>query len=292
VPIPDRHYELVSTVTDDAVKLHGIYQSGGVTPQTMLDAAVIMHGLAGNFYGSSLNLRLGDALHALGIAIVCGNNRGHDHISSSPVSGRATSIGAALEIVDDCRHDLGAWVQFLVRRGHQRILLVGHSLGAIKSLYFAARQPPGRLAGIVALSATRLSHSRFLESSGAATFQKWIREAEQRIALGRGDELMRVDFPFPTWMTASSYRDKYGPEDRYDWLPLLPKAGCPVLLLFGERELASNPAFHGLRDSVAGATRHLPDVETEIVPGADHFYSGVNQQVTERMGSWILRRFK
>ena len=40
-------------------------------------------------------------------------------------------LGAAYETVDDCRHDVTAWVEFLKSCGHKRIILIGHSLGGL-----------------------------------------------------------------------------------------------------------------------------------------------------------------
>jgi pimeloyl-ACP methyl ester carboxylesterase len=251
-----------------------------------------MHGLGGNFYSSSLNLRLADAMADLGIAVVCANNRGHDNVSSSPVNGRATTIGAAHEIVGDCKFDIGGWIDFLVkRRGHQRILLVGHSLGAIKILYATAHQPSEFICGVAGLSATRLCYQRFMESSGSELFQKWILRSEELVAAGRGDELMEVEFPFPTWITAASYRNKYGPEDRYDWLPLVDRILVPTLLLYGERELNDNSAFYGLWDDVTRATAGRSNFEIDIVKNADHFYSGVNRQTSDTLSGWIVKCF-
>ena len=67
--------------------------------------------------------------------------------------------GAAYEAVDDCRHDLTAWVDYLKRRAGSRIGLVGHSLGAVKCLYALAREPGLSVACVVALSPPRLSHA-------------------------------------------------------------------------------------------------------------------------------------
>jgi pimeloyl-ACP methyl ester carboxylesterase len=279
-------------VTPDGVKLHGLYQAAAGPRPTSLDAAIVLHGLSGNFYGSTLNLQLADALVALGIPVVCGNTRGHDGISSSSVGGRARTFGAAFEIVDDCRHDIAGWMDFLMsRRQHQRILLVGHSLGAIKSLYATAHQTDPAAAGVVGLSATRLSHEQFLASRGAAKFHKWFARACELVANGQGDQLMPVEFPFPTWMTAAAYRDKYGPEDRYDWVPLASRISQPVLLLFGERELRDNPAFYGLWEAAMAATGNLSNYQLQTIESADHFYAGVIQRAADAVSDWLQRKF-
>jgi pimeloyl-ACP methyl ester carboxylesterase len=283
-----RHYELVRAVTPDGVQLHGLYQSGRGTVETRPDAAVVLHGLGGNFYSSTLLLRLADALVEQGINVVAGNTRGHDGISSSQSGGRSRTIGAAFEIVDECRQDVAGWVEWLMaKRNFRRVLLVGHSLGAIKSLYAAAHAAHPAIAGVAGLSATRLCHEQFLRSPGRDEFQKWFGRAASLVAAGEGDQLLPVRFPFPTWIAASAYRDKYGPEDRYDWTPLAGQISVPVLLLYGSRELAETAAFHGLWKSATAATSGLPNYTLQIVESADHFYAGVTHRAATALSQWI-----
>lgn len=291
----NRQYELVSTVTEDGAKLHGLYQPGQreKSASQTVDAAVISHGLAGNFYNSTLNLRLADTLVERGVAVVLGNNRGHDGLGSVPVGGKAVTIGAAREIVDDCRYDVRGWVDFLChRRSHTTILLVGHSLGAIKSLYAMAHQPHDRVGGIVGLSATRLNYAQLMESPGAELFRDCMAQARQRVADGRSDELMQVRFPFPTWMAAGAYLDKYGPESRYDWLAVADQIAVPTLVMFGERELRDNPAFDGLQASLERELGGHAFIETQIIPSANHFYVGVHDRACEAMAAWLERTLR
>ena len=145
-------FELVVATTPDFVRLHGLFQISSQSPSHLpLDAVIILHGLGGNFYSSKLNLRLADTLLELGVSIVLANTRGHDGISMNTVSGRAQTIGAAYEIVDDCRHDVRGWVNWLTERGYNKIGLVGHSLGAIKSLYAQAYEPQDNVKAIIGL---------------------------------------------------------------------------------------------------------------------------------------------
>ena len=287
---PDRTYQLVSTVTPDAVKLHGLFQRSSSIVKSSIDAAVVLHGLGGNFYGSTLNLRLADALGELGISVVLGNTRGHDGISMNPVAGRAQTIGAAYEIVDECKQDVTGWVRWLVEhQGYQRIALVGHSLGAIKALYAQAYLPHECVEVIVSLSATRLCYSSFLNSERSEDFRKWIRLSEEMVKQGRGDDLIRVDFPFPVHMTASAYRDKYGPADRYDWTAFAEKINVPTLLVFGERELRDNTAFRGMLETAQHLVQELPGFDLAVIESANHFYAGVHDRATDAMKSWLIR---
>lgn len=288
---PSRQYELVQAVTPGGVKLHGLCQPPTGSTPSSTTAAIVLHGLGGNFYSSALNLRLADVLQQVGLTVVLGNTRGHDGISSSPVAGRAQTIGTAFEIVDDCRDDIAGWSRFLCdQRGIRSVLLVGHSLGAIKSLYAAAHQPPAAVCGVVALSATRLCHQRLLASPGGALFRKWFDQSCKLVDSGAGEQLMPVEFPFPTWISGQAYRDKYGPEDRYDWVPLAGQIEVPVLLLFGQRELRENPAFAGLQETADQVVASRRGWQMVVIPAADHYYSGVNRQAAQAVGDWVRQQ--
>lgn len=288
---PNLNFQLVSTVTPDEVKLQGLYRAPIGTPHERLGAAIVLHGLGGNFYGSTLNLKLAEALSQLGLAVLLVNTRGHDGISTNRVSGRAVTMGAAYEIVDDCRYDIQGWVNWLKQQGYSNAALVGHSLGAIKALYASSKISDSTIQAIVGISATRLSHDSFLKSSKADLFRDCFSRAERLVEQGRGQELLSVEFPFPTVMAASAYRDKYGPEDRYDWTRGIHAIQVPTLLMYGARELEENAAFSGLLQTVEGICRVQPNISLHVVESANHFYAGVHHRVVEAMQAWIGDRF-
>src|SRR6266403_884488 len=98
-------------------------------------------------------------------------------------------LGAAYETVDDCRHDVAAWSEFLKSRGHKSLLLIGHSLGAVKALYAQAHEQWPEMAAVIAISAPRLSHSAFMNAPESSLFFDSYHTAERMVREGRGDEL-------------------------------------------------------------------------------------------------------
>ncbi len=283
--------ELVATQTADKCRLNGFLLEPHQAPLHGIDGAVVMHGLAGNFYGSALLLNLAQQLAAAGVRTVVGNSRGHDLLNLTVCAGRSQTQGAAVEDVAAGPADLTGWVEFLLRRQCQRVLLVGHSLGAIKSLLALADQPHSAIAGCAALSPTRLNHEQFIRSRSGPLFAETLNTARQLCQAGREQELMRIQFPFPTLMAARAYLEKYGPDNRFDWLGMTPKIQRPTLVLFGELELNENPAFEGLREELQSALANHPAIEWEEVPRADHFYSATVLAAAERLKSWIERTF-
>jgi pimeloyl-ACP methyl ester carboxylesterase len=283
------HVELVRTVTRDGLRLDGALAAPILTRRASegVTAAILLHGVAGNFYTSSTFEPLIPRLQELGLAVLSVNTRGRDSVFGSMAGNIRRRLGAAYETVDDCRLDIAAWIEFLTGRGHERIVLIGHSLGAIKAVYGMAHEKWCEVAAIVAASPPRLSYSAFMNSSESSTFWESMSTAEKMVADGRGDELFTGKFPFPLLITASGYIDKYGPAERYNILKYAADVHCPALFTYGSKELRlGGIAFEGLPEALL----ELPGAERRsvaVIDGADHVYSGVSDVLGEQVASWL-----
>ena len=284
--------ELVSATTADRVRLDGFLVSAVGERRTAIDGAVVVHGLAGNFYSSRFLKHIATTLSELGIDVVVVNTRGHEYLNVTVRSGRSQTLGAAVEEVDECRWDLAAWADFLAQRGCDHILLNGHSLGAIKTLYAQAHAPHPRVIAVSGYSATRLSYDALLGSPGGERFQKWLEQARQWVAEGRGEDLLHVDFPFPTWISARAYLAKYAADEKFNWLTFAPLITTPVWLGFGQLELDENPAFIDLRPELDRIRIELANYTIKEIEGADHFYSARFSAATEPLVQWLRSSFK
>ena len=269
--------DLVRVHTGDGCTLDGVLQRPipGTAPQLPLDAVCLVHGTGSNFYQSTLLEFLAERFLERGIAVLRANMRGHDGISILVTTKGGRRVGAAYEVVDDCRHDLLAWTTFLRAEVGTRVGLVGHSLGAVKCLYAAAQEATLAPALIAAISPPRLSYEVFCNSPRSAEFSDAYRRAEELTAEGHGSALLEVTVPLPMAISAASYLEKYGPESRYDFVPLLRRVTCPTQFVFGEQEVATNIAFQGLPDTIGRSV--------SIVPGADHFYTGLRHELWNRL---------
>ena len=282
--------QLVNTFTQDKVRLDGFYCESNTKPTSSasthgIDAAVIVHGLSGNFYKSRLLKHFASELLANDIDVVLVNTRGHDFLNSTARMGRTATIGAAVEVIDECKYDLSGWVDFLEKRGRESVMLVGHSLGAIKSLYAQAHMPHANVKRLAAFSATKLSYDSLLASSKGERFSHLLAVAQQHIAASAGEQLMYVDFPFPTWMSANAYLKKYGDGDRYNWLQYMDRIEIPVLAAFGEIEMKENPAFVEMTNDLNSITQ--PNFSIQYVNNADHFYSACFREASDCLLNWL-----
>jgi pimeloyl-ACP methyl ester carboxylesterase len=279
--------ELVRTTTADGLRLDGALSAAGAGQVRQLPTVLVLHGVGGNFYSQGTFQPLLEKLHAAGYPTLTANTRGHDSVFGAQLGNVRKRLGAAYEIVDDCRQDIAAWIKFLAARGVQRVILLGHSLGAIKAVYAQANDNHPSVVAVLAVSPPRLSYTAFMHAPESSLFFESMSIARDLTKEGAAEELFTAKFPFPLLITAASYIDKYGPAERYNLLEFTHLLRSPALFTYGTKELAQGGiAFAGLPEALNKLTSHaLREVLT--IEGADHFYSGVQSALAEQVTAWL-----
>jgi alpha/beta superfamily hydrolase len=279
--------DLVQTTTRDGLRLDGAYQAASTLPALPLDGVCFLHGTGGNFYGSTLFDALAAWFLARGVSVLRANTRGHDLMSNAQAASGGRRLGAAYEVVEDCRHDIAAWLDWLRQRGAPRIGLLGHSLGAVKALHALATEPDTGAGCVMAISPPRLSHSWFGVNPEGPAFLDTYREAEAHVRAGAPQTLMEVRLPLPFVVTAAGFVEKYGPDERYNYLRFAGNLRCPTLITLGSIESASNMAFRGAAEALEGVTTRCHHLRVETIEGADHFYSSVRNELIACIERWL-----
>lgn len=278
--------ELVDALTADGVELNGAFlaaQPGAGAARPAFDAVLMMHGVANTFYDAFFR-SFADGLAARGYPTLRANNRGHDIVHRG--RGAQPYLGAAFERIPDCLHDWRAWLDLLAARGFGRILLWGHSLGAVKSAYYLARAADARVRGCVLASPPRFSYERWIVSPRSAEFRAHLERAQALIDAGEPAALMPVTMPVPFVIGAQAYLEKYGPGAAFDVFAQLEAIPCPVLAFTGAREL-DQVEFRDHPDGYAAAAQRKHDLTHVLVPDGDHHYRGVQPWVLEELLAWM-----
>lgn len=281
--------ELVKTRAVDGVRLDGAFYASAASPQTIVDAVVCQHGTASNFYSSQTLDAVTPALLDLGLSVLRVNSRSHDGLSYVMSETGRKLEGAAFENVDDCRYDIDAWCGFLRDRGFQRIGLLGHSMGAIKSIYAMAHEPELDVKALVAISPPRLAHSILLNGERGTQFAALLHECQTRANQGDADTLMSVDYPLPLITSPRSYLDKYGVDGKYDILKYVPDLCGPALFVYGSVELEHGGVpFGGMPDQITKWRSH-DSIQVTMIEDADHFYSKSGPQLAAAISKWFTQ---
>jgi pimeloyl-ACP methyl ester carboxylesterase len=287
--------ELVSVWAADGVPLDGVL----VRPETSkesnlpIDLVIMHHGVGDHFYNHRVFDPVATHVVSEGCAVLCVNNRGHDTVYAVQVGGEARLLGAAYETVDDCRLDWDAWITFGASLGYGRIGLWGHSLGAVKTIYYLAATRDDRVVAAVANSPPRQSYQTYPAQppEERAMFVREYEAAKQAVDEGDPERLITTEYRRRTVFAARTFTDKYGPESRYDVFPLVPKVEVPLFITWGGLEpLLDNTthvAFYQWPDEAPRLAEGNPHFSYAEVPGADHFYTGVADRLWGDVHGWF-----
>ncbi len=281
-------FELTQVTTADHCVLHGAVVMSAASRHT---AYVLIHGTGSNFYAPGVLDQFAVQAAASGATACRINTRGHDGIASIPATKKSLKGGATYEVVSDCVHDIAAWCDWLVDQGHQRIVLVGHSMGGVKAIYSQAHAPHAVVAGVVGISPPRFCHQHWVTHPKADAFRSHWQRATELVQAGQPEALLECTQPTPFLATAAGFLEKYGPEDRYDYLPLLSRVRVPVLLMVGSETLTISPAFDDLPAWVESVRQTTLDTTFRVIEGANMNYSG-HAEVPWNVGAeWVAQRF-
>ena len=285
--------DLITIKASDGVQLDGVLRTpaSGTSNSLHVDIVIMHHGVGGNFYRDSFQDQIAEKLLERGCAVLRVNNRGHDLAYNAPPPHRR--IGAAFENVDECRQDWKTWIDYAQHRGFSNICVWGHSLGAVKNIYYLATENDARIARAISTSPPRFSYSAYNAHSDGHLFAASVKEGQALLDAGKPDAIFAIEIPTSAIMTPKTFFDKYGPEERYDILKLLPQiinvAKTPLLVTIGSLEgQPKNPdrfAFQGLGDKVSALAKG--NLAYRLVDGADHSYTGVTDKLWQAIEGWL-----
>jgi len=289
--------DLVHTFAGDGLRLDGALYSPApnASADIGLDALLVLHGTGSNFYASRFLTNIAERAAAWGASCLVANTRGHDQVTTALVqhpdgSTSSRRIGSAYELVDECRLDVVAWLKILTAKGFGRIGILGHSLGAVKTVYAATHETLPGVKALIAVSPPRLSYAHFATSVRGPGFLAELAEAEGHVAEGRPEAIMDIHFPLPYLITAAGYVDKYGRDERYNLLNFVDRLPRPTLFTFGGSEIQQGIAFRGFADALEEKKTAGANLSTAVVAAGDHHYTGVQGDLLNTIERWLRKQ--
>lgn len=171
----------------------------------------------------------------------------------------------------DAADEIGAWTDWLVRQGMQRVILLGHSRGGAETALYAAERDKPQVKAVILLAPDTS------ETNDAIAYQAHYRKplapilnmASRRVHQGHGAMLLKhVDFLYcpDTSATADTFVSYYGPDPRLDTAYLISKICKPVLLVLAgsDEVVVNNQKFTALANA--------KQIQSKVLDGADHFF--------------------
>ena len=280
---------------------------------------VHVHGWDGNFYENRFIDYAAAECRRLGIGFTSGNNRGHDYIADilrdrrtqKPEAGKQNAesgirrekkldyvqIGGMYEKLADSVADIGAWADFASARGAGRIILQGHSHGAIKVANYLVTTRDPRVCGLILLSPS--------DDMGLARKQlgerfSWVlARAREMTSKGSGRKpLPEQDSPYP--VSAATFFDCHNKDsiagmfnmsrtDRRQF-PELAAIKIPVMLAVGTVDEAFVGRPQKYVDDIRACMANCPSFTGAVIEGAPHNYLGRERELAAVLRRWLRAR--
>lgn len=283
--------ELVRTWTEDGLELQGLFCEP--TTSARQTAVLHFHGATSNFYRSHLVEGLADALTARGYWFLTANTRGHDivNIVATRDPTRGERIGNAYERFTDCVLDIAAWLGFLESRGWTRVVLEGHSFGAMKSAYYLGTRQEARVVAAVLLSP---GERGFFERNMGSHFVQARQKAEALVAQGEPDQLIaigghtllsaRILVSGAHETVATNVFNFTDPDHPWTEIGAI---RVPMLIVFGTvGEYITLPPEEACR-LICQKAVSSPRCDYRVFEGAPHNYKFREAEVAEAVGDWV-----
>jgi pimeloyl-ACP methyl ester carboxylesterase len=208
-------------------------------------------------------------------------------------------IGGMYERLADSVADIRAWVDFAVGRRAKRIILQGHSHGAIKVAHYLAETRDPRVCGLILLSpsddmgiARKQLGDRFL----------WVlARAREMTSKGSGRTLLsEKDFSYP--VSAATFFDCHNKgsitgifnmsrTDRKQF-PELAAIKVPVLMAVGTVEEAFVGAPQKYVQDIRACMANCPSFTGAVIEGAPHNYLGCEARLAGVLKKWLRLRIR
>lgn len=280
-----RPAHVVEIVTPKKLLLNGLW-FGPKKPKRVI---IWIHGLASSAFSK---LDIVEKLVDADTAVLTFNNRGHDTVTrvlqlTGKKKTKKVLAGAAHEVFTDCIDDIEGAVNFAKKQGAKTIYLAGHSTGAQKSAYFAAKGGKG-IHGVILLApmsdyAVAVHKDPFSVTAGTRAARKLVAEGKKHTMVPGW------------WMDAQRFLSLHTPESTEEIFsyaqsekrPKIYKSiTVPVLVLLPEKdEYRDRP----IRAIAAWFEKHTRSrfFKINIIPKAEHNFLLYEAQVAQSMKEWI-----
>jgi len=211
-------------------------------------------------------------------------------------NGKRLRGGGYWGVRSEAVRDIAAWIDFAGERGFDKVILVGHSAGwAIVRAYQAEKQDR-RVVGVVLASGGVRAYTPPTDPDQQAEATRQHAEAAHLVAEGRGDDLQRIpNRPFPAFISAATFLDDANTPVEYgDFFgektpnPAVTRLRCPLLAFFGTREpdIGTKEDLELIKSCIQRQPSGPRCVDTVMIRGADHMYSGEEEQVARTIATW------
>ena len=254
---------------------------------------ICIHGMCGTIVDNYFATVWGKILSEKNIGFIYEHNRGHS-IENDIVmkDGSFKRCGCMYEIFEDCIYDIDLAIQTAKDKGYKRIILLGHSYGCNKVIYYYYKKHPNILGIILASAPDMISSHLLLEPD----YKELLSEAKKNIDNSEPTKLLHKMIEDYMYMSSLTYYNRYNENSNLDNLPVISNKehweqfetiDVPILTFSGSNE----EDYYQHLDLLKDRALNCKNFEYKIIDNTGHTYKNKEKEIANFIFNWINKNF-
>lgn len=254
---------------------------------------IFIHGMCQTIIDNYFTIVCANHLNENNIGFIYAHNRGHSIENDILMKdGTYQRYGCMYEIFEDCLYDIDLAIAEAQKCGYKRFILMGHSYGCNKLIYYYQKKHPDIL-GLILASAPDMTGLHLLRQKD---YPKLLEEAKENIENANPTKILSNTIEDYMYMSSQTYYNWYNKESNLDNLPVMGYSNnwsqfatidIPILTFSGTEETDNYLHLDLLKEKAT----NCQDFQYQYISGADHFYHNKEKDISELILNWIKTRF-
>lgn len=254
---------------------------------------IFIHGMCQTIIDNYFATVCGNILAENNIGFLYEHNRGHSIENDILMKdGSYARYGCMYEIFEDCILDIDLAINKAKKLGYKRFILMGHSYGCNKLIYYYYKKHPNIL-GLVLASAPDMVGLQLYRQKD---YKELIKEAKVNIDNDDETKLLSNLVEDYMYMSSKTYYNWFNQKSNLDNLPVMGNSenwyqfesiNVPILTFSGSNETDNYLHLDLLKDKA----KICNDFEYKIINNTNHFYTNKENEIGDIILNWIKNRF-
>lgn len=254
---------------------------------------IFIHGMCQTILDNFFATVCGNLLIKNDIGFLYEHNRGHSIENDILMKdGSYKRCGCMYEIFEDCVLDIDLAINKARELGYKRFILMGHSYGCNKLIYYYYKKKSDIL-GMILASAPDMVGLHLLRQKD---YEELIVEAKKNIDNNVPKKLISNIVEDYMYMSSKTYYNWFNKSSNLDNLPVMGNSdnwyqfesiNVPILTFSGSEETDNYLHLDLLKEKA----KSCADFEYKIIDNTNHFYIGKENEISDLVLNWIKNKF-
>lgn len=252
---------------------------------------IFVHGMCQTIIDNYFATVWGNMLSMEGFGFLYAHNRGYS-IENDILKkdGSYVRLGCMYEIFEDSLLDIDLAIEMARKLGYKRFVLMGHSYGCNKLIYYFYKRHP-EILGMVLASAPDMVGLQLLRQEN---YSELIKEAKENVDNGDGTKLLSSLVEDYMYMSSATYYNWFNEDSNLDNLPVMGNSenwyqfesiDVPILTFSGTLETENYMHLDMLKEKAVNS----PSFEYKYIDDANHFYIGKEEEIGKLISDWLKK---